>query len=169
MIGPGMTQPNTGMNHPTILKQRPAAPVAVISPLRKKKHHTVPEKLISPLVSPPNQNGFVHMKGGSAVATKNRTPLPSGEQQQQNVVKGKGNDEIKTESLANTTEKTPKCLINETALNNKQTTGSADKKDSFQKNLEPTTPASSAGPGEIANDQSYSELMSRLLKLKGSD
>lgn len=29
--------------------------------------------------------------------------------------------------------------------------------------------ASSAGPGETANDQSYNELMSRFLKLKGSD
>lgn len=175
MIGPGITQQtstilqhNTGMNQPTNLKHPTSLPpIAVISPYRTTQHHTVPEKPIPPLVSRPNQNGVVHMKGGSAVAAQNRTPLPSGEQQQQNEVEEKGNEEMKTESLANTTEKTLKCLINEIANYNKQTTGSAEKKVTYQENPEPTTPVSSAGPGEIANSQSDRELMSRFLKLRG--
>ncbi|CAG2211614.1 STAU [Mytilus edulis] len=138
MIGPGMTQQtptilqhNPGLNQPTILQQNPAAqyptslpPTSVMPPYQTTQHNTVPQKPTPPPVSQPNQNGIIHLKGGAAVAAQNGTTLPSGEQQQQNLEDEEGKEDIQTESsetesLANTKEKTPMCLINELARYNK--------------------------------------------------
>ncbi|XP_052096654.1 double-stranded RNA-binding protein Staufen homolog isoform X3 [Mytilus californianus] len=138
MMGPGMTQQtptilqhNPGLNQPTILQQNPAAqyptslpPTSVMPPYQTTQHNTVPQKPTPPPVSQPNQNGIIHLKGGAAVAAQNGTTLPSGEQQQQNQEEEEGKEDIQTEtseteSLANTKEKTPMCLINELARYNK--------------------------------------------------
>ncbi|VDI45735.1 double-stranded RNA-binding protein Staufen [Mytilus galloprovincialis] len=138
MIGPGMTQQtptilqhNPGLNQPTILQQNPAAqyptslpPTSVMPPYQTTQHNIVPQKPTPPPVSQPNQNGIIHLKGGAAVAAQNGTTLPSGEQQQQNLEDEEGKEDIQTESsetesLANTKEKTPMCLINELARYNK--------------------------------------------------
>ncbi|CAG2211600.1 unnamed protein product [Mytilus edulis] len=56
-----------------------------------------------------------------------------------------------------------------TATTPEQTTGSAEKKVTFQEKPETATPVSSAGPGEIANGKSGRQLMPGLLLLRDSN
>ena len=136
MMGPGITQQtptilqhNTAMTQPTIL-QNPAQfantlpPTSVMPPYQTTQHSTIPQKPTPPPVSQANQNGIIHLKGGTAaVAAQNGLTLPGGEQQQQNQEKDEKKEEEKAETsnetLANTKEKTPMCLINELARYNK--------------------------------------------------
>lgn len=137
MMGPGMTQQtptilqhNPVMNQPTILQQNPAQyqstlpPTSVMPPYQTTQHHTIIQKPTPPPVSQTNQNGILHLKGGTAVVAQNGTSLPSSEQQQQSQDKTEDQEDdnkenSSNETLANTKEKTPMCLINELARYNK--------------------------------------------------
>lgn len=135
-MGPGMTQTaptilqhTPGMGQPSILQQNPAAypnslpPTSIMPPFATQQQKPAPSA-----VSQPSQNGIIHLKGGAtAVGAQNGSAQPSGEQQQQTQEKEDTKDEQNTttaesatkETLANTKEKTPMCLINELARYNK--------------------------------------------------
>lgn len=137
MMGHGMTQQvptilqhTHGMNQPTILQQNTVhfqtslPPTSIMPPYQTTQHNTVPPKPTNPIVSQPNQNGIIHLKGAAAVAAQNGTTLPVTEHKQQTLEtedrkEKEENDNSLTETLANTKEKTPMCLINELARYNK--------------------------------------------------